>query len=105
MSMSSGSSIPIRIYNLLSNKNYYSLSLNYVASILNIPIRYLRLFDSQSGNHRSLTFQKRFNDHINIFIYNDVEYIGLESRRIDYERDMINGTNWVEDAIAAGYYS
>lgn len=97
--------IHIQIYELLSNKDYYSLSLNYVANTLGITIRYLRLLDSQSGNHRSQTFQQRFNDSINIFVYNDVEYIGLESRRIDYEHDSRNGTNWVEAAIAAGYYS
>lgn len=41
---------------------------------------------------------------INIFEYRGVEYMGLEERRLDYERDKAAGTNWVEAAIARGDY-
>ena len=41
---------------------------------------------------------------INIFEYRGVDYIGLEERRLDYERDKAAGTNWVEAAIARGEY-
>lgn len=41
---------------------------------------------------------------INIFEFNGIEYMGLEERRLDYERDRANGTNWVEKAIREGRY-
>jgi hypothetical protein len=92
--------IDTKIYRLLSKKEYYSLSIKYVSRELNVPLSYL-----QSLNHKiGMRFENRFGDRINIFIFNDVEYIGLESRRIDYEIDKMNGCNWVEDAIAAGLY-
>jgi hypothetical protein len=92
------------IYKLLSNRDYYSLEINYVSKILNISKLDLQSFDNKLKSIDSQQFEKFFNDKINIFIYNKVEYIGLESRRIDYDKDKLNGTNWVEDAIKAGYY-
>jgi hypothetical protein len=41
---------------------------------------------------------------VNVFDYNGVEYIGLETRRLDYERDRKNGVNHVETLIAQGHY-
>jgi hypothetical protein len=43
---------------------------------------------------------------INVFTYegNGIEYIGLESRRIDYERDKENGVNHIEKLIESGHY-
>ena len=41
---------------------------------------------------------------INKFMYNDYKYIGLESRRIDYENDKKNGTNHIENLIEQGVY-
>ncbi len=90
------------LYSLLSNKNYYSLTLQFVSHQLNISLPILRLLGTNSI--LSQKFISQYNDHINIFTFNNVEYIGLESRRLDYERDKANGTNWVEDAIKAGYY-
>jgi hypothetical protein len=92
------------IYKLLSNRDYYSLEINYVSKILNISKLDLQSFDNKLKSIDSQQFEKFFSDKINIFIYNKVEYIGLESRRIDYDKDKLNGTNWVEDAIKAGYY-
>lgn len=44
-------------------------------------------------------------EDINVFTYNNIEYMGLESRRLDYERDKANGVNPVEDLIAHGAYN
>lgn len=89
-------SLQTKLYHLLSDKSYYSLRLDYVANILKISV----------NNIRSLSdaFEERFGDKLNIFIFNNVEYIGLQSRKIDYDRDASNGTNWVEKAIKEGYY-
>eukprot|EP01084_Bolivina_argentea_P318439 552239_1 len=51
-------------------------------------------------------FKKRFNnDWVNVFVFNEVTYVGLQSRKEDYERDKINNTNHVEKYIAMGYYN
>ena len=50
-------------------------------------------------------FKKKFNnDWINVFTFNNRTYVGLESRRIDYEKDKNNGINHVEQKIKTGYY-
>jgi len=41
---------------------------------------------------------------INQFTYGRHEYVGLESRRLDYERDKALGTNKIEDLILQGVY-
>ena len=41
---------------------------------------------------------------VNIFKFKGVEYIGLESRKQDYDRDKAAGTNFVEDKIKRGDY-
>lgn len=94
------------LFYLLSNKKYYSLSITYVSSKLNLSIEYLKNLDFCTRNrlndhifNSSLYFFLLFNDFINIFDYNNITYIGLESRRIDYENDKINNCNWVEDKI------
>ena len=43
-------------------------------------------------------------DRVNVFTFLGVEYVGLESRRQDYENDKEAGTNYVEKLIQAGYY-
>ena len=93
-----------QLYELLSNKKYYSLNINYVSELLEIPISKLERLDIKTNGITSNRFKKKFNDHINVFIYNKVKYIGLETRRIDYELDKNKGTNWVENAIKNGYY-
>jgi hypothetical protein len=93
-----------KIHVLLSDKTYYSLSLSYLSKLTGIPVSDLRKLDKRSKSKLALDFESIYNDHINIFIYNNVEYIGLETRRIAYEIDKQNGTNWVEDAIKKGVY-
>jgi hypothetical protein len=46
----------------------------------------------------------KINDQVNVFTFGGVEYIGLETRRLDYERDKLNGTNKVERMIQLGLY-
>ena len=41
---------------------------------------------------------------VNIFKFKGVEYIGLQSRKEDYDRDKKAGTNFVEDKIKRGDY-
>jgi hypothetical protein len=87
------------LYNLLNNKSYYSLSVIYVSKLLNVDIKIL------TSSELSQLFLTAFQDKINTFIYNQVIYIGLESRRITYEEDKILGINWVENAITQGLYN
>ena len=46
----------------------------------------------------------KIDDRINFFTFNNVAYIGLESRRLAYEIDKKNGTNEIEKLIEGGYY-
>lgn len=41
---------------------------------------------------------------INVFVFNDVEYVGLESRRLDYEADKAAGKNKIEKALSDGVF-
>ncbi len=66
-------------------------------------ITYL-MVDKTSGTQLSVRFDQLFTDQINVFKYNDVTYIGLQSRKKDYDHDAVEGNNWVEDAIKSGYY-
>lgn len=61
------------------------------------------------GSRRELVklakvLSEEIKDDINFFVYNDVEYVGLETRRIDYERDKLAGTNKIEKLIKRGFY-
>ena len=59
------------LYNLLNNKSYYSVEINYTAKQLNIPVS--MLYDIQCDPQ----FEKNCQDILNIFIYNDITYIGF----------------------------
>jgi len=92
------------VYNLLKDPSYYSFGLSLIVHHSKLSEKQLRLLEHTSGGVYSKKFSERFNDQINIFKYNDVTYIGLESRRLDYERDKANGSNHVEKMINAGLY-
>lgn len=92
------------LYALLNKRNYYSLEIKYVSRILDVSVYKLKRLDYKKNNNYSIEFKELFGTHINIFTYNNITYIGLESRRIDYERDKELGCNWVEDAIKNGEY-
>lgn len=89
-----------QIYDLLQDESYYSLSINSLCKKLGVTKSYIKSLDHNISN----VFKNRFNDHINIFTYNTITYVGLESRRIAYEIDKQNGCNWVEQAISEGRY-
>lgn len=86
------------LYILLADESYYSLEIGYVSEETGISLHVL------SSSALSKVFLILYNDTINVFVYRGVTYIGLESRRIKYEEDKAAGTNWVEEAIADGYY-
>jgi hypothetical protein len=92
--------VDLRIYQLLLDPTYYSLALPYLAMLAHVSQEYLYSLDVK----KNCAFQRRFDDFINIFTFNDVVYIGLESRRIAYENDKKNNCNCVENAIRAGWY-
>lgn len=87
------------LYDILNNPNWYSYSLNGIIKKLNNCSKEYVL------NLIQLLAEK-FNDYdpINIFEYNNITYVGFESRRIDYERDKINGVNKIEKLIEKGFY-
>lgn len=77
--------------NILENPDYYSISTVYVTKKMSITKE--DIYDI-IRNSRKWHVPK-----INVFRYNDVEYVGLESRRLDYERDKNSGTNPIEHNI------
>lgn len=81
-----------RLFELLDTRPWYSFSVEYIARMM--------------GTDRLGLFRivSQCTIPINIFYYNGVEYIGLESRRLDYERDKNSNVNMVEDLIEAGFY-
>lgn len=51
------------------------------------------------------SYMKRFDgDWINVFTFKGVEYVGLQTRKIDYENDKQNKRNFVEEKIRIGHY-
>lgn len=92
----------MKIYRILSDRSYYSLGTEFLSTKTKIPLNRIKRLSwptYYAGRFNELT-----GDIINIFTYNGVEYIGLETRRLDYERDKLAGINWVEDAIKRGDY-
>jgi hypothetical protein len=92
----------LRLYGILNSRKYYSLEINYLSKRVGIPVKTLR---SIYTNQNAINFFDLIKDDINIFFYNDIEYVGLESRKIDYDRDKDLGVNWVENAINEGKYN
>jgi len=72
--------------------------------VTEVPEKDLWLLEYKSAGKQALEFEQIFEDQINIFTFKGVTYIGLESRRLDYERDKLSGTNMVEDYIKKGFY-
>lgn len=81
-----------KLCKLLDKRPWYSYSVKHVRSKLKITRKQL------------LGMIMLAEEQINVFEYNGVEFIGLERRRLDYERDKANGTNHVEDLIKFGHY-
>jgi hypothetical protein len=90
------STLELNLFTFLSDRRWYSYSSKGICSYLKISQVQLRKV--------AMTLQKKVKDNINFFTFKNVEYVGWESRRLDYERDKINGTNKIEKLIAKGYY-
>jgi hypothetical protein len=71
----------------------------------NIPINKLLEYEHTTNSPRSIFFENVTKDYVNIFTYNGVTYIGLETERLRYDDDKIKGTNYVENLIKLGMYS
>lgn len=84
-----------QVLSLLKNPQWYSLGTKAFLSTLNITVKTLEA---------SLQRLTAAGHKINVFTYNRRQYIGLEYRRLDYERDKRNGVNHVEEWIKKGVY-
>lgn len=96
-----------RLYDFLlplRDNRFYSYEIKHTSKETNIPIDRLVKYVHGSNTPESLYFEKQTKDHVNIFTYNDVTYIGLETERVRYDRDKQNKTNYVENLIHKGYY-
>ncbi len=89
-----------KVYKILSDKSYYSLGLNFVSKKLDIPTHVLRDYKERISQE----MMRKYGDSYNVFTFKDTEYIGLQSRKIQYDSDAKEGVNWVEDKIKEGYY-
>jgi hypothetical protein len=80
----------------LEDRRWYSYGTEALCRKLDIPrdllLKLVKHMEKETGKQ------------INIFEYNGVEYVGLEERRFDYEKDKQEGRNWVEILIAHGMY-
>ena len=84
-----------KLVRLLQTPPWYSYSIKWLMLELGVEERQLRyLVDLARSRGQT----------INVFSFHDVEYVGLESRRLDYERDKVLGVNHVEQLIALGEY-
>ena len=88
-----------QLWDILNSDDYYSISSEYAMDQLGVSKDELVEMVAKLGYNKKV--------QINRFVYsgNGVEYIGLESRRLDYERDKLNGTNRIEKLIEAGFYN
>ena len=86
-----------QLYSILINKEWYSYGLKFVQRSCGIG-------SVKELHDIACSLSNQINDKINFFSYNGHEYIGLETRRLDYEYDKRNGTNKVEKLISKGHY-
>lgn len=71
-----------KLYELLNNLSYYSLRIDYVAKKIGLSIAFLKKLDHSTQSVEAKIFEEMTGDSINVFVYNNVTYIGLETRRI-----------------------
>lgn len=86
-----------RLYDILADTNWYSYGIRTV-----LKKGHFKSLDQLVETAISLSI--KINDKVNFFTYLNVNYVGLESRRLDYERDKQLGINKVEKLIAKGAY-
>jgi len=93
------------LYSVLSDRSWYSYTLSALLRDLFPKSKSPR--DDLMTVVNSLTPKLQIKDKeekINIFMYEHHEFIGLESRRKDYENDKANKSNFVENLIQDGHY-
>lgn len=88
----------------LKDPRFYSCEIYWASKQINIPVNELMKYAYMANTPESIMFENITNDHINIFNYNGVTYIGLESERIRYDKDKDKGINYVEYLIGQGIY-
>ena len=89
------------LFSVLNDQTWYSFSTTFLLQRLCVNTHQLKNLVQELDS----TLRTQGSNHVNLFVYNGVQYIGLESRRKDYERDKITGTNHVERLIEAGAYN
>lgn len=88
------------LFDALDDREWYSFSVAFLLRKLRVDAEGLRQL-VQELDH-ALRGQRT--DHVNVFEFNGVHYVGLESRRLAYEADKLAGTNHVERLVQSGFY-
>ena len=99
----------IKLYEYLKNDKWYSMQIDVTCKKANITKNELNDIKHKSGKNsesfeRYILKIKGVKDHVNIFDFNGITYVGLETRKKDYDRDRKNGTNRIENLIKDGWY-
>jgi hypothetical protein len=88
------------LFDALDDRAWYSFGVTFLLRKLRVDAEGLRqlvqeLDDALRGERA---------DHVNVFEFNGVHYVGLESRRLAYDADKLAGTNHVERLVQSGFY-
>ena len=84
----------------LDDRQWYSFSVAFLLRKLRVDAEGLL----QLVNELDHALRGERTDRVNIFAFNGVNYVGLESRRLAYEADKLAGTNHVERLVQLGFY-
>jgi len=87
--------MPATLLQLLQDRRWYSLAPSYLKEHLHLTTAQLNQ-EIQRLRHRGI--------QVNIFDFNGRTYVGLESRRLDYDRDEQAGTNHIAKLVDRGFY-
>ena len=83
---------------------WYSMNIDTFCKLTTLSRTELNNITYPNGKY-VLQFQRQFNnDWVNVFTFKKIVYVGLESRKKDYETDKQNNDNYVEMNIKRGYY-
>ena len=88
------------LFEALDNREWYSFSVAFLLRKLRVDAEGLL----QLVNELDHALRGKRTDCVNMFAFNGVHYVGLESRRLAYEADKLAGTNHVERLVQLGFY-
>jgi hypothetical protein len=88
------------LFQALDEHPWYSFSTGFLLEKLHVDVPTLQQLVDQLDE----LLRAQGTDHVNVFVYGGVQYIGLESRRIAYDRDKAAGTNHVDRLVQQGVY-